>query len=80
LGAEMMVQVIRGDASILGKHALFSFLCDGSGRFRINHSYPISQASALPTQEEQLENIACAAARCEASRRRHDGAPLCSNN
>jgi hypothetical protein len=48
-GAEMAVRVTRGNESIRGKQALFSFLCDGSGMFRINHSQPISFESELPT-------------------------------
>jgi hypothetical protein len=79
-GAEMTVRVIRGDESILGKQVLFSFLCDGSGLFRINHSNPISFESRLPTQEGQLANLACAAARCEISGQQNNGASLCSSN
>lgn len=79
-GAEMAVRVIRGDESILGKQALFSFLCDGSGLFRINHSNLMSLQSGLPTQEGQLANIACGAARCEISRQQNNGASLCSSN
>ncbi|WP_213736238.1 hypothetical protein [Bradyrhizobium sp. dw_411] len=77
-GAEMLVRVIRGDESILGKQVLFSFLCDGSRLFRINHSSPISFQSRLPTQEGQLANLACAAARCEISRQQNNGSSLCS--
>jgi hypothetical protein len=79
-GAEMTVRVIGGDESILGKQVLFSFLCDGSRLFRINHSNPISFESRLPTQEGQLANLACAAARCEISRQQNNGASLCSSN
>jgi hypothetical protein len=68
---ELAVVVIRGDESILGKHALFTFFCDGTGRYRINHSYPLSTRSQLPTQEDQLENIACVA-RCKGN-----GEPIC---
>jgi hypothetical protein len=79
-GAEMLVRVIRGDESILGKQVLFSFLCDGSRLFRINHSSPISFESRLPTQEGQLANLACAVARCEISRQQNNGTSLCSSN
>jgi hypothetical protein len=79
-GAEMTVRVIRGDESILGKQVLFSFLCDGSGLFRINHSNPVSFETRLPTQEGQLANLACAAARCEIDRQQNNGASLCSSN
>jgi hypothetical protein len=79
-GAEMAVRVIRGDESLLGKQALFSFFCDGSGLFRINHSYPISVESQLPTQEGQLANIACGAAQCEIFRQRSNGQSVCSGD
>jgi hypothetical protein len=37
-GAEVVVKVIGGDISIRGKSLLFGFDCDGTGRYRINHS------------------------------------------
>jgi hypothetical protein len=58
---ELAVVVTRGDKSILGKHARFSFFCDGSLRFRVNGSYPVRVPDL--SQEYQLANIACAAAR-----------------
>jgi hypothetical protein len=79
-GAEMTVRVIRGDESLLDKQALFSFLCDGSGLFRINHSYPMPFQSELPTQEGQLANIACGAARCEMFRQQNNGQSVCSDH
>jgi hypothetical protein len=61
-GAELNAKVIRGDESILGKFVVLTFLCDGSGRFRINHSYPLPVPSL--SQEQQMENIGCGVAQC----------------
>jgi hypothetical protein len=58
---ELTVVVTKGDRSIVGKHAVFSFFCDGSYRFRINNSYPTHVPDL--SQEYQLANIACAQAR-----------------
>ena len=79
-GAELMAVVIGGDESIMRKHVLFSFFCGGSGMIgmvRINHSYPLRIHPSQP-QEEQLANIACAAANCETMRRQNGGASLCN--
>jgi hypothetical protein len=58
---ELAVVVTRGDRSILGRHTRFSFFCDGSFRFRINGSFPMHIPDV--SQEYQLANIACAAAK-----------------
>jgi hypothetical protein len=79
-GADMIVRVVRGDESIVGKQAVFTFLCDGTGRFRVNHSYPMSLPSGFPTQEEQLANIACGVVHCELSKQQNGGASVCSRN
>ncbi|MBI5319802.1 hypothetical protein [Bradyrhizobium sp.] len=75
VGAELMVVIIRGDEAIRGKRARFSFLCDGSGRYRINGSPPLPTQGTLPTQEGYLANVACGAARCE--QWRQGGSAVC---
>jgi Sel1 repeat len=65
-GAEVMVRVIGGDITIRGKSLLLGFDCGGSGRYRINHSFPLPPPPL--SQESYLANITCAAVQCERQR------------
>jgi hypothetical protein len=78
-GAEMAAKIVGGDVSIRGKSLLLSFDCNGSGRFRINHSYPLKlpSTSNSVSQEDYLANIACGAASCEIDRRQNGNASIC---
>lgn len=71
-GADVRMIVVKGDSSIQGKIFVLSFDC--SGRYRINHSYPIPLPSGGP--EMFVGNITCGIAKCEIWRRQ-DGKPVC---
>lgn len=72
-GADVVVRVVQGEATIEGRTLVLTFDCVGHDR--INHSYPMSLPSAGP--EQFAGNFACGRAQCELWRRQ-TGKSICT--